>query len=152
MANTTRAGALSIHGTNPQVSFQSPYGKPKCELTGTWNALVPRSDGYSSTSLRYSLLEWVFSLSVPITRSLKWLSIIVFAEEHCFALDAASIIDKAVELNHVGGTYANTRPTEFMCLVLKLLQLQPEREIVLEYLRAEEFKWVKIFSFSFLIL
>ena len=66
----------------------------------------------------------------------------VLTEEHCFALDAASVIDKAVELNHVGGTYANTRPTEFMCLVLKLLQLQPEREIVLEYLRAEEFKFV----------
>lgn len=29
-----------------------------------------------------------------------------------------------------------------MCLALKLLQLQPEREIILEYLRAEEFKSV----------
>lgn len=62
------------------------------------------------------------------------------AEEKCFALNAATIIDRAVELEAVGGTYANTRPTEFICLVLKLLQLQPEREIVLEYLRAEEFK------------
>lgn len=52
------------------------------------------------------------------------------------------MIDRAVELEAVGGTYANTRPTEFICLVLKLLQLQPEREIVLEYLRAEEFKCV----------
>lgn len=64
------------------------------------------------------------------------------AEENCFALNAASLIDRAVELQAVGGTYANTRPTEFMCLVLKLLQLQPEREIILEYLRAEEFKSV----------
>ncbi|GAA5957185.1 hypothetical protein JCM3765_005432 [Sporobolomyces pararoseus] len=99
MANTTRAGALSIHGTNPQY-------------------LVP-------TVIRQRVYD-----------TLYW-------KEHCFALDAASIIDKAVELNHVGGTYANTRPTEFMCLVLKLLQLQPEREIILEYLRAEEFKYLR---------
>ncbi|GAA5914466.1 PRP38 family protein [Sporobolomyces salmoneus] len=99
MANTTRAGALSIHGTNPQY-------------------LVP-------TVIRQRVYD-----------TLYW-------KEHCFALDAASVIDKAVELNHVGGTYANTRPTEFMCLVLKLLQLQPEREIVLEYLRAEEFKYLR---------
>lgn len=55
-------------------------------------------------------------------------------------MTSATVIDRAVELNAIGGTYANTRPTEFICLVLKLLQLQPEREIVLEYLRAEEFK------------
>jgi pre-mRNA-splicing factor 38A len=29
-----------------------------------------------------------------------------------------------------------------MCLTLKLLQLQPEKEILFEYLLAEEFKWV----------
>jgi pre-mRNA-splicing factor 38A len=31
-------------------------------------------------------------------------------------------------------------PTPFMCLTLKLLQLQPEKEILFEYLLAEEFK------------
>ncbi|GAA5825335.1 hypothetical protein JCM5353_005624 [Sporobolomyces roseus] len=99
MANTTRAGALSIHGTNPQY-------------------LVP-------TVIRQRVYD-----------TLYW-------KEHCFALDAATVIDKTVELTHVGGTYANTRPTDFICLVLKLLQLQPEREIVLEYLRAEEFKYLR---------
>ncbi|GAA5976679.1 hypothetical protein JCM11641_005659 [Rhodosporidiobolus odoratus] len=99
MANTTRAGALSVHGTNPQY-------------------LVP-------TVIRQRVYDTMY-----------W-------KEHCFALNSATIIDRAVELNHVGGTYANTRPTEFMCLVLKLLQLQPEREIILEYLRAEEFKYLR---------
>jgi pre-mRNA-splicing factor 38A len=61
-------------------------------------------------------------------------------KEHCFALTAETLIDKAVELKYIGGTYGNTRPTEFLCLALKLLQLQPGREIILEYLRAEEFK------------
>lgn len=55
-------------------------------------------------------------------------------------MNAATLIDNAIALKYIGGTYANQKPTEFMCLVLKLLQLQPEREIVLEYLRAEEFK------------
>ncbi|BGP14316.1 hypothetical protein JCM10213_004443 [Rhodosporidiobolus nylandii] len=99
MANTTRAGALSVHGTNPQY-------------------LVP-------TVIRQRVYDTMY-----------W-------KEHCFALNSATIIDRAVELSAVGGTYANTRPTEFMCLVLKLLQLQPEREIILEYLRAEEFKYLR---------
>lgn len=30
-----------------------------------------------------------------------------------------------------------------MCLLLKLLQLQPEREIIFEYLQAEEFKYLR---------
>jgi hypothetical protein len=42
----------------------------------------------------------------------------------------------------IGGVYANQRPTEFLCLTLKLLQLQPEKEILMEYLTAEEFKSV----------
>ena len=29
-----------------------------------------------------------------------------------------------------------------MCLLLKLLQIQPEKEILIEYLQAEEFKYV----------
>lgn len=97
----------------------------------------PSSDSEStilSTGVRSPFSRSTSSIVLTDVRALT--------EEHCFALDAASVIDKAVGLNHVGGTYANTRPTEFMCLVLKLLQLQPEREIVLEYLRAEEFKFV----------
>ncbi|SCV67652.1 BQ2448_5263 [Microbotryum intermedium] len=67
----------------------------------------------------------------------------LYWKEHCFALDAATVIDEALKLQYLGGTYANTRPTEFMCLTLKLLQLQPEREIILEYLRADEFKYLR---------
>lgn len=143
MANTTRAGALSIHGTNPQVS--SSYGRePRTKLTTACSIqyLVP-------TVIRkrvYDTLYWsASSRNQPNKAARKrdkltprWSS--PRAEEKCFALNAATIIDRAVELEAVGGTYANTRPTEFICLVLKLLQLQPEREIVLEYLRAEEFK------------
>ena len=61
---------------------------------------------------------------------------------------AESLIDKAIEVRFIGGVYSNQRPTEFLCLLLKLLQIQPEKEILVEYLRAEEFKY--LFS-SFII-
>ena len=53
---------------------------------------------------------------------------------------AETIIDKTIEVNAIGGVYGNNKPTEFMCLLLKLLQIQPEKEILLEYLQADEFK------------
>jgi len=57
---------------------------------------------------------------------------------------AETLIDKAIELQSVGGVYGNQKPTEFICLLLKLLQIQPEKEILVEYLRVDEFKWVTI--------
>lgn len=63
-----------------------------------------------------------------ITDSYYW-------KEQCFALNAATLCDRAVELSYIGGTYgANQKPTPFLCLAFKLLQLAPEREVVLEYL------------------
>ncbi|KDR81418.1 hypothetical protein GALMADRAFT_239304 [Galerina marginata CBS 339.88] len=64
-------------------------------------------------------------------------------KEHCFALTAESLIDKAIDSRFIGGVYGNQRPTEFLCLLLKLLQIQPEKEILVEYLRAEEFKYLR---------
>ncbi|KAI0781242.1 PRP38 family-domain-containing protein [Trametes elegans] len=66
-----------------------------------------------------------------------------FWKEHCFALTAETIIDKAIELKAIGGVYGNQKPTEFLCLLLKLLQIQPEKEILLEYLQADEFKYLR---------
>jgi len=64
-------------------------------------------------------------------------------KEHCFALTAESLIDLAIKVRSVGGVYGNQKPTEFMCLLLKLLQIQPEKEIVIEYLQADEFKYLR---------
>ena len=55
---------------------------------------------------------------------------------------AETLIDKAIELQSVGGVYGNQKPTEFLCLLLKLLQIQPEKEILIEYLQVDEFKCV----------
>jgi pre-mRNA-splicing factor 38A len=57
---------------------------------------------------------------------------------------AESLIDKAIALKSIGGVYGNQKPTEFICLLLKLLQIQPEKEILVEYLLVDEFKYVYI--------
>ena len=130
MANTTVRGALSIHGVNPQV---------------IWISVV------LSTNLWFlqSLVETV--IRNRIYESGFW-------KEHCFALTgerlghsthclnscsffvAESIIDQALELRCIGGVYGNQRPTEFLGLLLKLLEIQPGKEILVEYIQADEFK------------
>lgn len=60
-----------------------------------------------------------------------------YTKEKLFALDAESLIDRAFELKYIGGTYGSgiTRPTKFICLLLKMLQIQPSEEIVLELIK-----------------
>lgn len=64
-------------------------------------------------------------------------------KEHCFALTAESLVDEAMDLSYIGGTYGIQRPTAFLCLVCKLLQVQPDKEILLEYLQFEQFKYLR---------
>ena len=46
-----------------------------------------------------------------------------------------------MELKAVGGTFGgNVKPTPFICLVLKMLQIQPEKDIVVEFIRNEDYK------------
>lgn len=68
-----------------------------------------------------------------------------FWKEHCFGLKAETLVDKAKELDHIGGTFGgNRKPTPFMCLVLKMLQIQPEKAIVLEFIKNELFKYARV--------
>lgn len=56
-------------------------------------------------------------------------------KEQCFGLNAATLCDRAAEMTFLGGTYGGLgRPTPFLCLAFKLLQLVPDKEIILEYL------------------
>lgn len=74
-----------------------------------------------------------------ITDSLYW-------KEQCFGLNAATLLDRAVEMTYIGGTYGvGMKPSPFLCLAFKMLQLTPGKEIVLEYLRmgGEEFKYLR---------
>ncbi|KAG8841201.1 hypothetical protein FRC20_005157, partial [Serendipita sp. 405] len=64
-------------------------------------------------------------------------------KEECFGLTAVSLIDKAIKVTAIGGVYDNAKPTPFISLLLKLLQIQPEKEILVEYLLVEEFKYLR---------
>eukprot|EP01032_Pedospumella_encystans_P013001 gene13000-14998_t len=77
----------------------------------------------------------------------------VYWKEQCFGLTAETIMDKAVALKYIGGTYGgNLKPTNFLCLVLKLLQLQPEVDIVIEYIKNEDFKYLRALGAFYLRL
>ncbi|KAJ3411133.1 hypothetical protein HDV05_002697 [Chytridiales sp. JEL 0842] len=75
-----------------------------------------------------------------VVRTRIWDSI--YWKEHCFALTAASLCEKAAELTYIGGLAHQSKPSEFLSLLLKLLQLQPEREILQVYLTNPDFKYL----------
>jgi len=67
-------------------------------------------------------------------------------KEQCFGLNAATLLDRAVELTFIGGTYGVAqKPTPFLCLAFKLLQITPDKEIIMFYLEqgGEEFKYLR---------
>ncbi|NP_001085218.1 pre-mRNA-splicing factor 38A [Xenopus laevis] len=65
-------------------------------------------------------------------------------KEECFGLTAELVVDKAMELKFVGGVYGgNIKPTPFLCLTLKMLQIQPEKDIIVEFIKNEDFKYVR---------
>ncbi|KAK7516870.1 PRP38 family-domain-containing protein [Phyllosticta citriasiana] len=86
--------------------------------------------GYSGALIRGQNPALLFEKAVRdrITESYYW-------KEQCFGLNAATLCDRAAELAFVGGTYGGMgKPTPFLCLAFKLLQLVPENEIILAYL------------------
>lgn len=68
-------------------------------------------------------------------------------KEQCFALNEASIVDRVVEhVTFIGGTYGSAqKPTPFLCLALKLLQLAPAPDVIDTYLSygGERFKYLR---------
>lgn len=97
--------------------------------------------GYTGTLIRGDNPLKLFEKAVRdrIIDSYYW-------KQDCFGLNAATLLDRAVDLTCIGGTFGVAqRPTPFLCLAFKLLQLTPEREIIEFYLEkaGEEFKYVR---------
>ena len=81
-------------------------------------------------------------------------------KEECFALNGRShfhyvrtnsilsiaaeiLVDKAMELDHIGGVFGGSvKPTPFLCLILKMLQIQPTKDIVVEFIKNPDYKFV----------
>jgi len=61
----------------------------------------------------------------------------------CVWFAAELLVDKAMELKYVGGVYGgNVKPAPFLCLILKMLQIQPEKDIIVEFISQPDFKCV----------
>lgn len=75
-------------------------------------------------------------------------------QEDCFLLTSALVLERAVDdLKYVGGTYgAKIDPTPFLCLVLKLLQIQPEKDIIYLYIDQPDFKYLRALGAFYLRL
>ena len=75
-------------------------------------------------------------------------------KEECFGLAAGDIAEKAAtQLRAIGGSYGgNSQPTRFLCLVLKMLQIQPDDDVVEELVANEEFKYVRALGAFYLRL
>lgn len=107
------------------------------------NSTDPFAESVHGTNPQY-LIEKITRLK--IYNSIYW-------KEQCFGLTAETLIDKAVALKYCGGTYGGThKPCNFLCLILKLLQLQPEKEIVLEFINNEDFKYLRLIGAFYLRL
>jgi len=60
---------------------------------------------------------------------------------------AELLVDKAMSLKYIGGVYGgNVKPTPFLCLLLKMLQIQPEKDIVVEFITQPDFKYIQFFK------
>eukprot|EP00882_Tetradesmus_deserticola_P021726 GHRQ01023523.1.p1 GENE.GHRQ01023523.1~~GHRQ01023523.1.p1 ORF type:complete len:110 (+),score=44.53 GHRQ01023523.1:217-546(+) len=83
------------------------------------------------------------NLVEKITRNKIYAS--VYWKKDCFGLSAETLVDKAVELKYVGGMIGEPqKPTEFICLLLKMLQIQPDKEIIIEFIKNDDYKYVRL--------
>jgi pre-mRNA-splicing factor 38A len=83
------------------------------------------------------------NLIEKITRNKIYSS--VYWKKDCFGLSAEALVDKAVELKYVGGMMGEPqKPSEFICLILKMLQIQPDKEIIIEFIKNDDYKYVRL--------
>lgn len=75
-------------------------------------------------------------------------------KESCTLLNSALVLQKAVDdLRYIGGVYGgNIKPTQFLCLALKLLQIQPTIEIIHLYIDQPDFKYLRALGAFYLRL
>merc|ERR1719253_2039920 len=77
----------------------------------------------------------------------------LYWKEFCFALTTETLIDRAAELDYVCGTYGGRRrPAKFLCLMLKMLQIQPDEDVILEYIKQPDLKYLRALGVVYLRL
>jgi len=74
-----------------------------------------------------------------------------FWKEKLFGVNSETLLEVVVELLAVGGSYGgNRKPCDFLCCLGKLLQLQPEKEIIQELINQQDFKYVRVLGAAYL--
>eukprot|EP00746_Dinoflagellata_sp_MGD_P159295 gnl/MRDRNA2_/MRDRNA2_86671_c0_seq1.p1 gnl/MRDRNA2_/MRDRNA2_86671_c0~~gnl/MRDRNA2_/MRDRNA2_86671_c0_seq1.p1 ORF type:complete len:198 (+),score=4.46 gnl/MRDRNA2_/MRDRNA2_86671_c0_seq1:175-768(+) len=77
----------------------------------------------------------------------------MYWKQFCFGLSAETLVDNAVSIKIVGGTIGGQRrPTDFLCLILKMLQIQPSKETYLELILSEDYKYARLLGAFYLRL
>ncbi|KAI1163747.1 PRP38 family-domain-containing protein [Nemania serpens] len=70
-----------------------------------------------------------------------------FWKEQCFGVNEADVVDRvAAHVSFIGGTYGDQqKPSPFLCLAFKLLQLAPDDSVLEAYLAhgGEKFKYLR---------
>jgi pre-mRNA-splicing factor 38A len=156
MANSTAPRFVVFYGANPQphplvvkLKWSNIY-ESDSETEEQCSGLTAETPVDWAVELRRRIgasPQWLVDKTVRsgIYRSSYW-------REQCFGLTAETLVDRAMELDHVGGTYGRNRPTPFLCLALKMLQMQPDRETVVRFISNEEHRYLRALGAFYLRL
>ena len=147
MASSTASWVVSIRGANPHTRAVTTW-REECERERCFGlpaeAPVDRAWELGRIGANPQMLV-ENTVRSGIYRSSYW-------RERCFGLTAKTLVDRAMELDHVGGTYGRNRPTPFLCLALKMLQMQPDRETVVGFINNEEHMYLRALGAFYLRL
>ncbi|XP_051830049.1 pre-mRNA-splicing factor 38A-like [Antechinus flavipes] len=99
------------------------------------NSPVNDAQHTQGTDLQY-LVEKI--IQIRIYESKYW-------KEECCGLTEELLTERAADLTSVGGVFGpNSQPTPFLCLALKMLQMQPHKVVVIEFIRNEDFEYARV--------
>ena len=66
-----------------------------------------------------------------------------YYKEKCFGINAASLVDRSVQIQYIGGTFGgNQTASEFLCLLYRLTIIKPTKDIVIAYIKNDSFKYL----------
>ena len=83
---------------------------------------------------------------MKIRESMYW-------KQHCFALTEVGVVELATSLEFVGGAINDaSKPAPFLCLLFKMLQINPDPAIVDELISSQDFKYLRVLGATYLRL
>lgn len=76
-----------------------------------------------------------------------------FWNESCFGLTLADVVPFSISLNCISGIHSTNRiPSQFLCLLLKLLQLAPDTNEISVFLHQSHFKYSTVLAAMYIRL